>query len=185
MPMQYKSFDNFASTKGLRMMTLNTRSLEGKIAQLKKLYKGSDYVCVTEMWLNSSISDYKVKLPGMVILRNDRPYTGRKRGGGVACYVSLDYLPFTVLCPELCTISKDLETIGILTTKPGQKQRVILTVYKPPKGNTKASYKALLDLVQSPMIRMREIWILGDMNVNIKTRNSTKYGYLVTFLRKR
>ena len=147
--MIYKSFDSFATTKGLRIMTLNTRSLEGKIEQIRKLFKGCDYFSITESWLNPSIPDSKLALPGMGLYRHDRPYVGRKRGGGVCCYVKNDYIPHTVLCPELCVMNKDLESIGILTTKPGQKQRILITAYKPPKGNPNACYKALLELIRN------------------------------------
>ena len=81
-------------------------------------------------------------------------------------------------------MSKHLETIGLLSTTPGQKQRVVITAYKPPKGNTKMAYKQLLEMTNSPMIGNRELWILGDLNVNTKNRNTTKYRYMTGFLRK-
>ena len=165
-------------------MTLNTRSLQGKIEDLRKVFRGCDYFCITESWLNNTIRDNDVSLPGMTILRNDRPCRGRRRGGGVACYVNNHDLAYTTICPELCVMNKNLEAIGILTTTPGPRQKVIITVYKPPRGNTKAAFIELLKLVRTPLIGNREVWILGDLNVNTKARNSTKFGYLTTFLRK-
>ena len=71
--MSYKSFDQLRLTKGLKLMTINARSLEKKVNQLYKLAYNTDYICVTETWYNESIVTGTVNMPGMVLYRTDRP----------------------------------------------------------------------------------------------------------------
>ena len=182
--MTYLSFDKLTKDRGMKLLTLNAHSLKGKIGQLRRLQINCDFLCVTETWLKPNIRTNQLRLPNMTLVRNDRRRTGRLVGGGVACYIHNKHFPHASTCPELTMMTKDIETIGIVVTTPGQRQKIVITTYKPPRGNTKTAYKALLTMIQSPIIGQREIWILGDMNVNTKLRNTTKYGYLSSFLRK-
>ena len=180
----YKSFDNVRHMKGLRLVTLNARSLEKKIGQLGRLAHGLDYLCVTESWFNETIPTNTVNMPNMALFRTDRPNSVYRRGGGVACYVRYEYACFTVLCPELCTATAHLETVGVMTKYPGHTQRVIITAYKRPRGCTREAYKQLKELVHKPLVGNSEVWILGDLNVNTRARNTAKFRQLSGFLRK-
>ena len=181
--MMYRSFYQLRQQKGLSLLTVNGRSLEKKVEQLYKLAYKFDYICVTETWFNETIPTGTINMPNMAVFRTDRPNSTRKRGGGVACYVQFSYACYTQLLPELCRATKDLEAVGIITKYPGQRQRIIITAYKRPKGKTKAAYKHLGDMLKSPVIGNSEIWILGDMNVNIRACNSVKYRYMTKFLK--
>ena len=182
--MSYRSFDQLRQTKGLKLLTVNSRSLEKKTEELYKLAHDIDYICISETWFNETIPSGTVNMPGMALFRTDRPNSVRRRGGGVACYVKYIYACYTILCPELCRANTDLEAVGILTKYPGHKQRIVITVYKRPKGNTKAAYKHLTEMLNSPIVGNSEVWLLGDFNVNTRARNSTKYKYMTKFLRK-
>ena len=48
---------------------------------------------LTETWLNSSILDEEIRLPGYLCVRKDR--TGHKHGGGTLIYIR-ENLPFRI-----------------------------------------------------------------------------------------
>ena len=124
--MGYKSYKEYSAKKGLKIMTINTRSIKGKIVQFRKLVDSLDYICMSESHLKPSVRNHQVDITDMTLFRNDRPGAVGKTGGGVACYVRNHYVATTIELPELRHSSKDLECIGLSTTYPGQRQRVIL-----------------------------------------------------------
>ena len=134
--MTYYSFKQLGECKGLKLVTMNVQSLCDKIERIRKLDLKVDYMCVTETWLNQGDQDHSVSIPGMTSYRNDRINTQRK-SGGVACYIKDCYAEHTELLADMTITTCDIECIGIVTKFPTQKYRVVLTVYRPPKGNVK------------------------------------------------
>ena len=74
----------------------NVRSLGNKMDELPALiktqreYHECSVLCLTETWLHSHIPDHSVTVPGFSTVRVDRDMisSGKKKGGGIALYVS-------------------------------------------------------------------------------------------------
>ena len=183
--MTYKSFDELSRSKGLKIISMNAQSLRSKMKDLTGFIHDIDYLCITESWLGDHVRSAKVNLVGMTLHRQDRPRHLKSRGG-VACYVSNRYSDYTTVIDKLTVSTEHLECIGIETKFPGHKYRIIITVYRPPKGNTKECYTQLSNLLKGveELLENKEIWINGDFNVNTKARNSTKFRNMTSFLRK-
>lgn len=83
--------------RGLSIAHLNVRSLFGKLDELKLLLstnaKNFDILTLSESWLNASISEAEIQIPGYSCIRKDR--SGNKRGGGTVAYIR-DGLPFRI-----------------------------------------------------------------------------------------
>ena len=69
----------------------NVRSLRYKIDELECVINNNfvNICCVTESWLNESISTESINIAGFVCHKHDRE-SGHK-GGGVVCYVDEDW----------------------------------------------------------------------------------------------
>ena len=80
-------------------------------------------------------------------------------------------------------MNKDIESVGIVTKFPGQKFRVIITVYRPPKGNVNRCYTKLEEMLKLPSVRNKEVWIAGDLNVDTLHRNSNKCKCMFAFVK--
>ena len=163
-------------------MCMNVQSLKSKMNKFRKIQFNLDHISVTESWLNNDDLDWQLELNGFTIFRLDRLVTLRK-SGGVACYVPDRYVGHTQVVDELSMINKDIECLGIMTCYPGHKYRVIITVYRPPHGNVGNCYDKLERMLKLPFMRNREVWIMGDMNVNTRARNNPKYKRMREFLR--
>ena len=112
----------------------NVRSLRYKIDELECVINNNfvNICCVTESWLNESISTESINIAGFVCHKHDRE-SGHK-GGGVVCYVDEDWP-----CTRLQSLeTDDIETLWLLVCKPRMPRYVshivICVVYHPP-GN--------------------------------------------------
>jgi exonuclease III len=70
----------------LKLGNLNVRSLYNKIDQFSTFVKDNkfDIIGVNETWLDSSIDNAEIEIPGYTIIRKDR----NRHGGGVSFYVN-------------------------------------------------------------------------------------------------
>ena len=51
---------------------------------------------------------------------------------------------------------------------------LLICVYKPPTGKIENCIKFLKEIVSDSKLSKREIWILGDFNVDILKRNDPR-----------
>ena len=181
--MVYLSFNELGNQKGFRLVNMNVQSLLSKIMRIRKMGIIAEHISVTETWMRTSDPDWKITIPGMTVYRRDR-LNAIRRSGGVACYVANEYASYTTEVPELYFASKDIECMGIITKYPTHKFRVVITVYRPPKGNPTACYAKLVELLNLPLMANREIWILGDANVCTLKRNSGKCKIMYRFIKE-
>ena len=93
----YRNLDDIRTTRGLKLVHLNIRSLRQK-ADLTRLEgldnKTIDVITLSETWLDDTFQDDELALCGFTCVRRDRT-TDKIRYGGVAVYVR-EGLPFRV-----------------------------------------------------------------------------------------
>ena len=80
--------------KGLKILSLNVRSLYSNLSELHVRFKDFDILCFCETWLNSSITDQMILMEGFNLFRLDREKgnittkKGKpKRGGSLVIYI--------------------------------------------------------------------------------------------------
>lgn len=85
---ELESFKDLNALRGIKMVLWNIRSLYPKFPALEASLDGValDLLCLCETWLNASVHDNLISLPGFNLYRFDR-LTGR-RGGGLCMYVN-------------------------------------------------------------------------------------------------
>lgn len=76
---------NFKTEKGLHFIHLNVRSLLPKIDQIRHYVEDTkcSIIGVTETWLDSTVPDAELNIPGYTVIRKDR----NRQGGGVCIFV--------------------------------------------------------------------------------------------------
>ena len=146
--------------RGLSICHLNVRSLLHKMDSLRLLMLDKPYHVITlsETWLNSSILDFELDLPGYSIIRNDR---SRRSGGGTAIYVR-DDLPYFIW-PDL--MENGLETCWIEIQRPKAKKLFVCSIYRAPDFPLSTLIDELNSFVNGLPLNM-ELVLLGDFNVN-------------------
>ena len=158
------------SDKGLRICHLNVRSLYGKIDEIRVIVLSSeiDIFCISESFLDDSISNSEIDIPGYDIERRDRP---NGRGGGVLMYIKsgTKYKPR----PDIGNTSNRVESIWIeiISSKRSVSSHLICCIYRPPSSNV-TYYNEMLDVIEKAMSEDKEVVLLGDLNYNYQLDES-------------
>ena len=113
-------------SKGLNFIHINTRSLLPKLEELRIIAAETRVavIGVTETWLDYSVANAEVEIPGYHFLRKDR----NREGGGVGLYIRSD-LTFN----HRTDLDSDIETVWCDLLLPKTKPIVIGVCYRAPR----------------------------------------------------
>ena len=177
--------------KGLKIVSLNVRSLYTNLNELYARFKDFDILCFCETWLNDRINDQMISMEGFTIFRLDREKgdirskKGKpKRGGGLIIYVKNELSQYTAIMENTTSISYNIEKLCIRINKPNVREKIILNVYRPPNGNVAEGVKEMenaANLIQNHS--SGELVILGDFNVNYNLRHTSPFKLIKDFER--
>ncbi|XP_060799413.1 uncharacterized protein LOC132901016 [Neoarius graeffei] len=160
--------------KGLYILHLNVRSLLPKIDEVRNLAHqwNPSVLCFSETWLDCTILDPEVDIPGYSCVRKDRD----RNGGGVVVYIR-NNIAFNVR-PDM--MDNDLEAVWVNILLPKTKAILLGACYRPPDVNN--FYNILEEVcLNAEGFVDSEVIITGDFNTNVSTSkanslvNSLKY----------
>jgi len=116
---------------------------------------------VSETWLDDSITDSEIALPGYSIERKDR----QSLGGGVCLYInnSISY-------NSRLDLDNDIEAIWIDILIKKTKPILLGCVYRPPK---QIDFVDRIQYMLSTNVLDQETIILGDTNINLGVQNNS------------
>ena len=155
---------------GLRISHWNIRSICNKLDQIKShhLLHNQDSVDISgfsESWLNDSISDDYISIPGYCSERNDRC---DQHGGGIIVYIKsgLSYSRRTDLEPNI-------ESVWIELTLKNSSSILVGFIYRKPSCNLTAWSETMETNLEIAYTEDKEIMLLGDFNINATVPNNT------------
>lgn len=114
----------------LKCLYFNARSIVNKLQDLELCIKDENYdiIGITETWLTDKILDSEICMEDYTLLRRDRKYPNKTRGGGVAIYIknnlkviersdlTEELFPESIWCSIICNGFKTL--LGICYRAP-------------------------------------------------------------------
>ena len=162
--------------KGLHFIHLNVRSLynKNKFDMFKQQMTNAniDMISLSETWLKKELPSKVINIPNYNLIRLDRNWEENgeiKKGGGLCMYIKngINFSDTTLSDLNLSTI--DIEIHWVTIKLPKLREIVIGNVYRPPQGNLKPFFKHInlcLDNLKSK--DNRDIFMMGDFNINIK-----------------
>ena len=154
--------------KGLRICYLNVRSLVNKIDEMRVFCETHQkhVLSLNETWLDSSISNSEIQLPGYSLVRRDKT----RRNGGVLIYVSSN-LNYKVI-QEFENDQLDIQRLWMEITPPKSKGFIFCSCYHPPNADNTATYvEGLRNMLTAVADQEKEIVITGDLNFDLKQSN--------------
>ena len=159
----------------LKISHVNMRSLQphDRSTKLDEMYstlcieEKCDVICISETWLDHSIDDVQVNLPGYQIYRRDR----NRHGGGVAIYASN-----SIPVKQLQEFNIDGVEIVCIEVKLMHKKILISCIYRPPGSGQQADdfledFQNIVNLMISK--DYESLFILGDFNDRCMQWNDT------------
>ena len=142
--------------KGLHFVGINTRSLLPKIDELRLFAHSnkSSIICISESWLDNSISNNEIEIPDYSIERCDR----NRNGGGVCLYIR-NTLAYN---SRIDLHYNNLEAIWIDLLLPKTRPILIGSIYRPPK---QSDFLDNFDTLMECLHLDQEKYIIGDVSI--------------------
>lgn len=141
----------------LKLISLNARSLLPKMDLLRALcsVKAYDIISVQESWLNSTINDFEIAIPGYTIFRKDRS----QRYGGITVYVQND-----IKCSLFDAVGQSGESLW-LSLQLRSASVTFGTIYFPSPSNSDIE---TLDIFLNSLSAEahRNVILCGDFNID-------------------
>ena len=141
----------------------NCCSLLPKLDHLRLLASAQNphNIALTETWMDNTISNNELMVPGYQLVHRDRD----RPGGGIALYVR-DHLPFTIILShahvELLIIELRLRSSTVLCG----------LVYRPPSSDASVLSDVESALEQLPPSKLKSLVLLGDFNIDHSSTSS-------------
>lgn len=131
-------------------------------------------LAVTESWLDASVADSILHIPGYFIYRRDR---GHGRGGGVCFYVR-DHIGI-----KLIPHTANVEALFLLVHVNRRPLVCFGCVYRPPNSTVAFwdSLTACVDTVTATSAQFPDVVLMGDFNVDVLSNNKTSTRPLTEF----
>lgn len=151
----------------LKIAHINVRSLNTGFDVLRNHMHNMDYdiMCLSETWLNSTLSSALYYITDYVLIRCDRP----TRGGGVAMYIKSS-LKFDIINSPF--VYADTEVLWV-RLKIMNKVFIIGVVYKPPRANSLEFSHFLEDSLSHFTVESDYVICTGDFNVDMLNLDNT------------
>ena len=146
------------SLKNLPILYTNCRSLLPKLDSLRAeaLSSRPHVIALTETWIDSSISNHEIFIPGYSSIRRDRS----RHGGGILLYIT-----------ESITINSTNtnETSELLFVDLRLKHCSIMIglFYRPPSSQPSSLSDLESALESTPPASMKNFVLVGDFNINL------------------
>ena len=152
----------------LTVLQFNARSLLPKLSELRHLVQGRNphLIAVTETWLNSSVPDGAVSLPGYgSVFRVDRK---SRRGGGVLVLVRDD-----VKCQVRADLRVWPESVWLeVPLRRSQMPLLFCCIYRPPDSDHFAFAEDLESSMDVIDLQRSHVVMVGDLNATSPIWNS-------------
>jgi exonuclease III len=161
---------NCLSKKGFHCIHINARSLPPKMSELKVIASKTkvSIIAISESWLDDSVTNCEIDIPGFSVIRNDR----NREGGGVCIYVK------SSLAFNLRSDLHDpkLESLWVEILLPMCKPIIIGACYRS-QTHTETDFINRLEHILTKLPSDSDVIVLGDTNI-CKIRDA-KYEYKI------
>ena len=179
----YSTYGLRTTKCNVRIAHLNARSLKCRehyvLVKETILANKFDVFTVSETWLDNSVTDFEIEVPGYDLYRVDRE---NKKGGGVCAYVLKNYK--TEVLSEISLISPSgLHQLWLKIQVRNLKSIMVCTVYRPPDVSLSCFDSDLTTSYISASTLTFPIYILGDLNCNLLKSNNQDAKALMDFSR--
>ena len=136
-----------------------------------------DVFTVSETWLDSTVSDVEVEIPGFKIHRLDRE---TKTGGGI-CTLAKEEFKVGRLSNLSYITESGLHMLWLKIQTRNWKSFLICTTYKPPSVNPNCFDTNFSETLIEALSLNKPVYILGDLNCNMLDGNDPACQSLTKF----
>ena len=137
------------------------RSLYNKYDEIMSILTQSQLgiLCLNETWLDNTITNSQIHIPGYVIERRDR----NRCGGGVLMYIreDIDY----ELRTDIAAVNNLFESLWVEIKCIDSLPCLISSIYRPPSARVDYYY-GILDILDKASLEDKDIILSADLNID-------------------
>lgn len=173
----YETINNFSEIKNevmnfpLSILHINIRSLRKNfnalLTYIKNIINKTDLIILSETNITSD-ENALYGIAGFSSIFANR----EGRGGGIAIYVNEN-----IKYSNIQTHMSSAESLRIDLTTTHDTIISVISIYRPPKLSQKRFLKELEENINN-VSKKHELIVVGDMNIDIKKKNTTTINYL-------
>lgn len=134
---------------------------------------------MSETWLNGTVQDLEIEIPGYVIHRLDRQ---NSRGGGVCAYVSRNF-KVEYLSDISFTAPSGFQQLWLKIQVKNTRSFIVCTAYRPPNTPLSCFDSDLIETFIYASSFNVPIYLLGDMNCRLERDDNPETKALLNFCR--
>ena len=185
---------DLSNTRGLHIAHLNVRSIVNKWDNIKAnfLDSGIHILSFSETWLHALLPDNQFCLGNQyTLLRNDRKWNDLndasippEKGGGLCMFISNKLIFSDNAYSEFNVSTIDLEAQWVSIAQKPNKTILIGNLYRPPQGNAQNCINILENILSNIDLQKTEIFLMGDLNLDIFDKNIKLAKELVNTLKQ-
>uniref|UniRef100_A0A8D9AX67 Endonuclease/exonuclease/phosphatase domain-containing protein n=1 Tax=Cacopsylla melanoneura TaxID=428564 RepID=A0A8D9AX67_9HEMI len=151
----------------LKIAHFNARSMrsDDKFSELLDIVSGVglDIICITESWLNDSISDSDISILGYRVIRKDRVHgVGH---GGIVIYLNNSF-SYKVLASSSPSQTPSVEYL-IVEIVSASSKLLLAAVYHPPRAVRAGSLDQFEEELEFFLTNYQYRFVLGDFNIDL------------------
>ena len=150
----------YQNVRSLKAVCYDGKFYETKLQLLQDISYGFDLdiICLTETWLNESISDFEILPSGYEIYRKDRQ---NRTGGGVLIAIKAS---LSSSQPSFAELPSDLEAVMVeIENLKFNKKILIMVCYRPP-NDARFVFHLISALNLIEFKNYHSILVVGDFN---------------------
>ena len=133
-----------------------------------------DVFTISESWLSAAVPDRVIECMNYNVIRLDRSWNDAgddkshpKRGGGLVSFVKSNMKYSDTKYEKLNVSCKDVEMMWIALDITNVRPIVIVTVYRPPQGDSKRCTTFINEAIERANLKDNtDIFLLGDFNIS-------------------
>ena len=122
-----------------------------------------DILTINETWLDASVSDVEIEIPGYDIYRLDR---SSMVGGGVSAYIRQNFKVERLDNVSYIALS-GLHMLRLKVQVGNLRSFVVCAAYRPPTTSLACFETDFSHTLTSVLLMNKKIYILGDLNCNV------------------
>ena len=158
--------DSDKRKKSLNLIHVNSHSLIRHFNDISALVSTErpHILALSETWLDSSVGDSEVHIPGYTLFKFDR----NRNGGGVAVYCTV-----TLPCSELSCgrSSSGVESMWISIRLSSFLSCLTVGCFYHPPGFSSCSVNDVCENIENMLLNKKHVIACGDFNINLLDLN--------------
>ena len=142
-------------------------------------------VTMSETWLNDMYDKSYNMIEGYTMIRQDREWDFKKKGGGICTYIKLGLDFSEYKFKRFNSNCRNLESQWVSLKQNVGREIIIVNCYRPPQGDLKECLELLNKGLNEIDMNKCDIFIIGDLNMNVLDKKDKNIQFFINSMKQK